>query len=322
MRKTDRSNRKKVARLTRRRFARACATVVGVGIGLPLLLRTALAAQNTVALVHTQAAGDSGPVDGMIEKLKELSRERRFDTRIIYARDPAGYEATLRMLAAAGVGTIVATFAGMAAPVMRVARQFPRVRFIHIFADPVRPALANLATVSYSFYQGCYLSGLFGARFSRSKKLGYVGGVNLPAQIADLNAIRLAASSVDRAVTVTAAFAGSFQDPAKGREIATHLYESGVDYVQTDGAATDVGVVRASMGRSAVVVSAISRAHMAMSPRTVIAIVLIDFGRSVYEQVSASMAAGWAGGHHASGLGDGVIDFLLSERFLAQGDAG
>lgn len=306
--------------LTRRDLVGSAAAVVVSGVGLPVVSRPAFAQQNLVALVHIQAAGDSGPVDGMIERLKALATERGFATRIIYAQDPSAFETLLRGLATAGASAIVTMFAGMAAPVKTVAPEFPNVKFIHIFADPIEPALPNVSTVSFDFYQGCYLSGLFGAKFSASKKLGYVGGVNIPACIADLNAIKLAASTVDPAITVTGAFAGSFQDPAKGQEIATQLYQSGVDYIQTDGAATDVGSIQASKERTGVVVSAQSRTHLAMSPTTVISIVLIDFGRSVYDQLTAAMAEGWAGSHHASGLGDGVIDFLLSDRFQAEGD--
>ena len=39
------------------------------------------------------------------------------------------------------------------------------------------------------------------------------------------------------------AFAGSFQDPAKGYEIASQMLLGGIDYIQTDSAATDPGIV-------------------------------------------------------------------------------
>ena len=49
-----------------------------------------------------------------------------------------------------------------------------------------------------------------------------------------------------RAFGFDAAFAGSFQDPAKGQEIATQMYQGGVDYIQTDSAATDAGIIAAA----------------------------------------------------------------------------
>ncbi len=302
--------------LTRRSFMSA----TGAVLATPLLAKVAPAEGGVVALVHTQAAGDSGPIDGMIARLKGLATEKGFEPRIVYAQDPSTYETILRGLAQAGARIIATTFAGMVEPLKTVAPAFPDTRFVHIFADPMQPPVPNVSTVSYDYHHGCYLSGLFGSRFSRSKKLGYVGGANLPGQIADLNAIKLAVTAADPSVSVTGAFAGSFQDPAKGQEIATQLYQSGVDYIQTDGAATDVGSIRASMEHSGVVVSAQSREHPAMSPKTVISIVLIDFGQSLHNAVSAALETGWTGGHHASGLGDGVIDFQLSEPFQTEGD--
>src|SRR6185503_20548661 len=63
-----------------------------------------------VALVHTQAAGDNGPIDSMIAALKKLSGEKGFPIRTIYAQDPATYESIFRSLGDAGAAVIATTF--------------------------------------------------------------------------------------------------------------------------------------------------------------------------------------------------------------------
>ena len=116
-----------------------------------------------------------------------------------------------------------------------------------------RQSLPNVATVSYDYYLGCYLSGMFGALISKTGKLGYIGGLSLPPLNADANAIKAGATSANAAATLNAAFAGSFQDPAKGQEIATQMYQGGVDFIQTDSAATDAGIISARIVKSKVV---------------------------------------------------------------------
>ena len=293
------------------------ATLTGL-IGRP---RAAHAAGGLVALVHTQAAGDNGPIDSMIAHLKKITAEKGLTARTIYAADPATYESIFKSLGSAGAAVVVTTFNEVAEPLKTVARAYPKTKFIQLFADPVEPPIPNLITVSYDYYLGCYLSGLFGARMSKKGGLGYIGGVSLPGLNADLNSLKAAAASVNPSIKVTGAFAGSFQDPAKGHEIANQMYQAGVDYIQTDSAATDTGIIQAATEGTGRLVSGISKDQYKLGPKAVAAIVKLDFGLSLYNEVGKALAAGWTGKHVATGLNEGIIDFELSDVFVAQGPA-
>ncbi len=281
----------------------------------------ARAAGGLVALVHTQAAGDNGPVDSMIAALKRLSSEKGFTMRAIYAQDAATYESIFRSLGDAGAAIVVSTFNEVADPIKAVAPSYPKTKFIQLFADPFQPAIPNVETVGYDYYLGCYLSGLFASRISKSGKIGYVGGMSLPALNADLNGLKAGAAAANPAIAVTGAFAGSFQDPAKGQEIASQMYQSGVDYIQTDSAATDTGIIQAANEGSGRMVSAIAKTQYKLGPKTVAAIVKLDFGLSLYQEVSKALEAGWIGHHLPTGIDTGVVDFELSDVFLKEGPA-
>jgi basic membrane protein A len=77
-----------------------------------------------VAPVHTQAAGENGPVDSMIRKLKQLSKEQGFEVWIVYAQDPATYETIFRTLGDAGASVVVSTFNEVAEPFKAVAPSY------------------------------------------------------------------------------------------------------------------------------------------------------------------------------------------------------
>jgi basic membrane protein A len=302
---------------TRRQFLQFSAGVAALG----LLSGSAQAADGIVALVHTQAAGDNGPVDSMIASLKKLAGEKGFPTRIIYAQDAATYESIFRSLGDAGAAVVVSTFNEVAEPFKAVSPDYPNTKFIQLFADPFEPALPNVVTVSYDYYLGCYLSGLFAGRISKTGKIGYIGGMSLPGLNADLNALKAAGAAIGPNISVTGAFAGSFQDPAKGHEIANQLYQSGVDYIQTDSAATDTGIIQAANEAPGRLVSAISKEQYKLGPKSVAAIVKLDFGLSLYQEVSKALAEGWKGHHVPTGIDTGVIDFELSDMFVKEGPA-
>ena len=281
-----------------------------------------LAQSGLVALVHTQAAGDSGPIDSMIGKLNQLSDESGFQKRAVYAQDAAIFETVFRTLGDAGAEIIIATFPVISESVKAVAPEYPDAKWVHLFGDPVEPPIPNLVTVSYDYYLGCYLSGAFAANVSRTGRIGYIGGISIPPLNADFNALTAGVHSVDPDATVTAAFAGSFQDPAKGYEIATQMFADGIDYIQTDAAATDGGIIQAANESAGRMVSALSPAQYSLGPGSVIGIVNLDFGQSLYNEVKSAIQPGWSGGRHVpTGIGTGVIDFERSPLFMEQGPA-
>jgi basic membrane protein A len=99
------------------------------------------------------------------------------------------------------------------------------------------------------------------------------------------------------------------------------MYQDGIDYIQTDAAATDTGIIQAANEGEARMVSAGSRAQFALGPKSVIAVVELNFGQSLYNEVAKAIGPDFAGGHVATGLGTGVIDFVLSPDFEAAGPA-
>ncbi len=275
-----------------------------------------------IALVHTQAAGDAGPVDSMIAKLKQLAEEKGLEHRAIYAQDPATYETIFRTLGDAGAAIVVSTFNEVAEPFREVAPSYPDTKWIQLFGDPFEPAIPNVVTVSYDYYLGCYLSGIFAGHISKSGRIGFIGGISIPPLNADFNALKAGVHSVRPDATVTAAFAGSFQDPAKGQEIAAQMFSDGVDYIQTDAAATDFGIIAAANEGEGRFVSALDPAQYPLGPKSLISIVGLDFGASLYNEASKALSTDWAGGSHVNtGLGTGVIDFILSPLFQAEGPA-
>ena len=60
--------------------------------------------------------------------------------------------------------------------------------------------MPNVVTVEYDYYLGCYLSGMFASKVSKTGKIGYIGGICIPRLNADLNAIKaaVAATNPDR----------------------------------------------------------------------------------------------------------------------------
>ena len=87
-----------LASISRRRFLAASASVsAAVGAG-GAFTPVARADAGLVALVYTQASGDSGPIDAMMARLQQFADAQGLPTRAIHAQDPTNYENMLRAL--------------------------------------------------------------------------------------------------------------------------------------------------------------------------------------------------------------------------------
>ncbi len=273
-----------------------------------------------IALVHTQAAGDASAVDAMIARLKQLGKDTGMQTRAVYAKDPSTYETIFRTLADAGAAVIVSTFNEVTEPFKALAPKYPKTQWLQLFGDEIKPAIPNVTTISYDYYLGTYLAGILAGRMSTSGKIGFIGGMSIPPINADYNAFKAGVLSVRKDANVTVAFAGSFQDPVKGREIATQMFGRGIDFIQTDAAATDAGIIAAANEAPGKLLSCLDPAQYPQGPKSLLSIVSLHFGKSLYDEANKLLKGGKGGTHINTGLGVGVVALELSPIFQKEGD--
>ncbi|MFE5310343.1 BMP family ABC transporter substrate-binding protein [Isoptericola sp. NPDC056605] len=143
----------------------------------------------------------------------------------------ADYEQTLVRLA--GSSDLVISVGGQTdADLRKVAPQFPDVTFVEIGGPADAEPLDNLAYYDPQQAEAEYLSGAVAALSSSTGKIGFIGGVELPAIV---NASAAFANGAEAAVpgttVVTPQFLGDFNDPAKAKQAAAANFGVGVDVV-------------------------------------------------------------------------------------------
>jgi len=274
----------------------------------------------SIALVITQLPGDNGPTDGMIDGLNRAGERLGVQTQVVEALDPATFETTLRNLAQAGTDIIMSTFFAMGDATAAVAPDFPDTKFIVIVGLPIDPPQPNVAILDYGFYEGAYVGGIYAGLMTDSNQLGYTGGAPLPFAWADFNAFTDGAKSVNPDVETTAVFIESFADPVKGRELAAGLYASGVDFIFTGAAASDIGVVEAAADNDALVMVA-STPLIEQSPANVGIVVSIEWADTIEKEIDAALSEDFGGTFRRATVGTEEIKFSIPQEFLNATDA-
>ncbi len=297
--------------MKRRTMVASLALTVALGAGAP-----AFAEGESVVLVATQKAGDQGPIDGLIAGLEQAEAELGVETRFIEALDPATYENTLRTLARRDTDVIVTTFFAMGAAVQTVAPEFPDTKFVVIVAAPHDPVLPNARTTLYTTQENTYLSGVFGAAMSETGNLGLIGGVPLPYVWAEYNAMVTGAQTVKPDATVTAAFVQSFEDPVKGKEVASGLFNQNIDVAFTGAAASDLGVVEAAAELDKTLVVA-SPSLMENAPDHVAFVASFEWAQTFMMEVENALSDDFQAGPRFGGIASGEIVMTFSDAYAA-----
>lgn len=145
-------------------------------------------------------------------------------------------ERVLRQLATGGNGLIFATSFGFMESVLRVARQFPKVKFEH--ATGFKRA-ANVATYNARFYEGRAVCGTLAGHLSKSGLVGYIGSFPIPEVVMGVNAFTLALQKVRPDARVKLVWVNSWNDPGKEADAAKALFDQGCDILcqHTDSSA-------------------------------------------------------------------------------------
>lgn len=102
--------------------------------------------------------------------------------------------------------------------------------------------LPNVVSITFKEHEGSFLVGVAAALKTKTNKLGFVGGIDSPLINKFEAGFIAGAKSVNPNIEVDVQYAESFGDPAKGKLIATNMYNNGIDVIYHASGATGNGV--------------------------------------------------------------------------------
>ena len=210
-------------------------------------------------------------------------------------------ERVMRDLAQQGCGLIFATSFGYLEPALRVAAEFPAVRFEH--AGGYKTA-ANLGTYNARYYEARWLAGWLAGKQSKTGVAGYVAGFPIPEVVQGINAFTLGMRSVDPQATVKLIWLYTWFDPARERDAAMTLFNQGADVLAFHTASTAVMAAAQERGKWAVAYHSDMR-HIA--PDAQILAVTHEWGAYYTGRARAVLDGSWKTGNVWGGVSEGMV---------------
>lgn len=210
-------------------------------------------------------------------------------------------ERVIRDLAQQGYKLIFTPSFGYMEPTLKVAQEFPEVKFESVTGYKTA---ANVASVNARYYEGRYLAGIAAGRMTKTKLAGYVAGFPIPEVLQGINAFTLGMRSVNPGAEVKVVWLNAWFDPSRERDAAMTLFNQNVDVVAFHTGSNAVMVAAQERGKMAVAYHSDMRR---VAPDAQIVAVTHQWGAYYTQRARAVIDGSWKSGKVWGGVREGMI---------------
>ena len=265
---------------------------------------TAPKAPLKVALVLPGSANDKGFNQSAFESLAVLEKDFGAETAYSEMTPVPEFVKAYEDYASAGYNIVIGQGYEFGDVAKEVAPQYPDVIFLVTNNDDLSgPNMQGLQPASE---QAAYLAGIAAAMATKSGHVGGIGGQEFPVIVAQMEAFRLGAQSVDPNIDVKITYLGTFDDVEKGKETARAMISGGVDVVYHIADAAGIGVIQAAREEGVYAIGWGSDQYD-VAPEAVITSQIVNQNALIVEAVSDVVNGNFTGEQRFFGLEPGLL---------------
>ena len=275
------------------------------GLAMSLVVATASGADKLkIGFIYVGPIGDHGWT--YQHDQGRLAVEEAFGDKVetIYVESvPEGPDAerAITRLARQGAGIIFTTSFGYMDPTIKVAKNFPDVKFEH---GTGYKRADNVTTYSARFYEGRYVIGQIAARVSKSGVAGYIASFPIPEVVRGINSFMLGAQSINPDFKVKVVWVSTWFDPGKEADAAKVLIGQGADIITQHTDSTAPLQIAAEQG---VVGFGQASDMIKFAPDSQLTSIIDDWAPYYVRRVQAVLDGTWKSEDTWDGMGPGMV---------------
>lgn len=242
------------------------------------------------------------------EGLQKSKKDLGIKTSYQESKQDADYQSNLETLYDAGNDLIWGIGFKMADAVLKAAKQNPKQKYAIIdysFGDKTPP---NVVGVMFKAEEGAFLAGYIAAKMSKTKTIGFIGGMSVPIIHSFQYGYKAGAKQANNKIVVLEQYSESFTDAAKGKAIANQMISKNADVVFHAAGAVGDGVIEAAKEKNKMAVG-VDRDQNYLAPKNVITSSMKRVDNAIFQVVSDLKKGTFKGGSTQNfGLKDGAVD--------------
>jgi basic membrane protein A len=223
--------------------------------------------------------------------------------------NPAQREQAVRRMAERGANPVVGIGFSQGSAIEKGAKDFPKLQFAII--DSV-VSLPNVQSIVFKEHEGSFLVGMMAALASKTGKVGFIGGMDIPLIRKFACGYEQGAKYANPKAEVTTNMTGTtpaaWNDPARGSELAKAQFAGGVDVVFAAAGGTGIGVYQSAKDAGKLAIGVDSNQNH-IQPGTMLTSMVKRVDVAVYNAFK-----GIKPGVTALGLAEGGVDYAMDEN--------
>ena len=265
------------------------------------------AAPFKAAWVYLGPVGDAGWTFAHDQGRKAVEAEFGDKVKTTFVEkvpESADAERVIRDLAEQGNKIIFATSFGYMEPMLKVAAEYPNVKFEHATGYKMGP---NMRVYDAKFYEDAYLAGIIAGKLSKTGTLGFVGSFPIPEVLRNINAFTLGAQSVNPQIKTKVVWVSSWFDPPKEGDAAQSLINGGADVLLQN---TDSSAVLQTAEKTGKYAFGWDADMSAVAPKAHLASAMVLWGGYYKKAVKEAMDGSWKSERTVWGVKEGQNDLV------------
>jgi basic membrane protein A and related proteins len=261
--------------------------------------------------------GDKSFNDSAFRGLERAAKELGIKYEYIEPSEAADRENALRQFASGDFPLIIGIGFIFTDDINRVAKAFPQKHFacVDYAVDAKKGVPPNVAALKFREEESSFLGGVLAAMASKTRAIGFVGGMDVPLIHKFEAGYKAGAGWADPKTRVLVSYAGvtpeAFKDPAKGKEIALSQYGQGADVIYHASGSTGLGVFEAAREKKKLAIGVDSDQHKD-APGFVLTSVTKNVDQAVFKVISQELGKQFKGGVVELGLKEGGVDYVYN----------
>ncbi len=269
--------------------------------------------------------GDKSFNDGAYAGAERAMRDLGAHVRFVEPGEGSDREAGLRLLAAEGMDLVIGVGFIFTDDLTALAKEYPNVAFAGVDYSVATDASGNviqpppnLAALKFREEEGSFLVGALAALVGDSKRVGFVGGMDIPLIHKFEAGYRAGVEHVCPDCTVIAQYAGAtpeaFRNPGKGKELAMSQYQSGVNIIFHASGSTGLGVFQAARERGKMAIGVDADQYDPTAPRLILTSMVKGVDAVTFDTIKRVKDGTFQGGIYSYGLAEGGVGYVYDEN--------
>ncbi|NOT64268.1 MAG: BMP family ABC transporter substrate-binding protein [Acidobacteria bacterium] len=246
---------------------------------------------------------------GMLRAKKELP----IVYRDVEPGDPTSIEPALRAFAQYGYSLVTGVGFAQGPILEQVAQDYPQLHFVIIDSVVEAP---NVASLLFKEHEGSFLVGMIAAATSKTGKLGFVGGMDIPLIHKFATGYAEGAKYLNPNIQVSENYVGitdaAWNNPGKGRELANSQYEQGADVIFAAAGNSGLGVFDAAESYKRFAIGVDANQNW-VKPGFILTSMIKRIDNAVYSVVKDETEGKFKGGVRVFGLDNDGVGYALDE---------